>query len=430
MLSTTSNRLFEQIERIPVIDTHEHLPHCDEARQKDTDILGEYLLHYMSSDLRSAGLTHDLLSKIVDSSIPISQRWEWVEPYWEVCRYTGYGRALDIAARGIYGIDGVRRSTIEELNRAFLGSLREGHFRHVLKDLCGIRISLLDGFAGRFECDRALFRRVWRPCQYVLPWTGAAIESVERTYGVSIRSLDDWTDALERELADALDHGAVALKTGLAYERSLRFEEVDYNTAKAAFASCMDQWERAGRRGDAQVAFSVELQDYMMHSILGRASERNLTFQFHTGLQEGNGNIVTNSDPALLTNLFMKYPNVDFDVFHIGYPFQHVVSALCKNFPNVFIDMCWAHIVSPAAVRDALSDYLDAVPYNKISAFGGDYCFVDGVYGHLRLARGNVSKVLSEKVDEGIFSEDKALEIARALFYENPLRIFKLQGKL
>ena len=165
-----------------------------------------------------------------------------------------------------------------------------------------------------------------------------------------------------------------------------------------------------------------------MHFILGRA-RRKPDVPFHTGLQEGNGNII-NSDPALLTNLFIKYPNVDFDVFHIGYPFQHVVSALCKNFPNVFIDMCWAHMISPAAARDALSDYLDAVPYNKISAFGGDYCFVDGVYGHLRLARENVSKVLSEKVGEGIFCEDKAAEIARALFHENPLRIFKLQGKL
>ena len=189
-MSDLYSSLFEQVERIPVIDTHEHLPHCDEARAKDTDVLREYLIHYMSSDLVSAGLTHDLLSKIVDSSIPISQRWEWVEPYWEACRYTGYGRALDISVRGIYGIDGVRGSTIEELNRAFLGSLREGHFRHVLKDLCGIRISLLDGFAGRFDCDRSLFRQVWRPCHYVL--RRATIESVGDLRRID-PTLDDWT---------------------------------------------------------------------------------------------------------------------------------------------------------------------------------------------------------------------------------------------
>ena len=39
-------------------------------------------------------------------------------------------------------------------------------------------------------------------------------------------------------------------------------------------------------------------------------------------------------------------------------------------FPNVFIDMCWAHIISPAAVTAALADFLDGVPFNKIMGFG------------------------------------------------------------
>jgi hypothetical protein len=82
---------------------------------------------------------------------------------------------------------------------------------------------------------------------------------------------------------------------------------------------------------------------------------------------------------------------VNFDLFHISYPFQGTASALCKNFPNVFIDMCWAHIISPSASMQALDDFLDAVPYNKISAFGGDYLLVDGVYGHLYMARQNVA---------------------------------------
>ena len=72
-------------------------------------------------------------------------------------------------------------------------------------------------------------------------------------------------------------------------------------------------------------------------------------------------------------------------------------------------------------------EWLDAVPYNKISAFGGDYCFVDAVYGHQYLARVDVSKALAIKVQDGVFGVDKAKEIAHALFYDNPLRIFKLK---
>jgi len=168
----------------------------------------------------------------------------------------------------------------------------------------------------------------------------------------------------------------------------------------------------------------------MMHFILGLANKRNLTFQFHTGLQEGSGNIIYHSDPALLSNLFLEYPDIDFDIFHIGYPYQQVLSVLAKTFPNVYIDMCWAQMISPTASINALAEWVDSVPLNKISAFGGDYAFIDGVYGHQHLARLNVSKALARKVKEGVFDLEKAKEISEMLFYQNPLKIFKLEGKI
>jgi predicted TIM-barrel fold metal-dependent hydrolase len=120
---------------------------------------------------------------------------------------------------------------------------------------------------------------------------------------------------------------------------------------------------------------------------------RDFPVQFHTGIQKGNGNILSNSDPLLLSNLFLEYPNVKFDIFHIGNPFEHGLSALAKNFQKVYVDMCWTHIISPTASINALDEYIDAVPLNKISAFGGDYCFIDPVYGHQYMARKNVSTV-------------------------------------
>jgi hypothetical protein len=66
------------------------------------------------------------------------------------------------------------------------------------------------------------------------------------------------------------------------------------------------------------------------------------------------------------------------------------------------------------------------VPVNKISAFGGDYLFVDGVFGHQQLAREDVVKALALKVEEGLFDVDRAREIARMILYDNPKRIFRL----
>jgi uncharacterized protein len=219
--------------------------------------------------------------------------------------------------------------------------------------------------------------------------------------------------------------GAVAFKCGLAYRRSLHFERASYADAERQFNELLrsdyaifKEW-RAFRPG-------TELQDFMMHFILNKANKMGAVLQIHTGLLEGSGNIIQNSDPALLSTLFYEYPDVTFDVFHIGYPYHQVLSALAKMYPNVFIDMCWAHIISPVACVRALSEWLETLPYCKISAFGGDYAFIDGVYGHQCMARENVAEALSEKVELGRMGLEDAIEVAHALFYENPKRIFRL----
>ncbi len=423
--------ILADLRAMPVIDTHEHLPYAEDKRDRDTDVLKEYLGHYMSSDIVSAGMTPADLERVRDHSHPLAERWRLVEPFWEACRHTGYCRALDAAVRGIYGIDGVRGSTLEALNAAFLLSLAPGHYKRVLKDICGIRVSILDGFFGGAACDRAYFRRVWQP-RYAVPESRASemILGVEKEQSVTIKSLKDWMEAFDRDLQSMLGQGIIALKSTTAYSRSLLFRNVPFDAARAAFAESLHGWKARGRKASDDFSLPVEVQDFMMHHMLRSANGKHLVFQFHTGLQEGNGNTISNSDPSLMSNLFLAYPDVDFDLFHISYPYQGVAAALAKNFRNVFVDMCWAHIISPSASRAALSDFLDALPFTKISAFGGDYMFVDGVCGHLAIARENVARTLAEKVSDGVFSNARAVEIGRALFHDNPLRIFRLQGEL
>jgi hypothetical protein len=249
------------------------------------------------------------------------------------------------------------------------------------------------------------------------------VESVIRRL---VRTLDDWLEGFDRELDEAVASGIAGLKCALAYERSLAFASVPLAEARDAFAGAVASWERSGRAPLAATPLPLPAQDYVMHHQLRRAGERGLAYQFHTGLQEGNGNLLANSDPMLLNPLFLAHPGVRFDLFHAGWPFTEVATALCKNFPGVTVDMCWAHIISPVAARRALSGFLDALPFTKISAFGGDYLFVDGVYGHLQIARGNAARVLAEKVREGAFSRSRALAVARAMFHDNPARIFGL----
>src|SRR6185436_15646083 len=133
-----------------------------------------------------------------------------------------------------------------------------------------------------------------------------------------------------------------------------------------------------------------------------------------------NGNFIANSNPTRLTNLFFLYPRVQFDLFHISYPYQGELSVLAKTFPNVHADFCWAHIISPSVSRRTLHEFLETVPYNKIFGFGGDYRYPELSYAHGQMARDNITRVLAEKTAEGFCSEEEALEIGRAVLHDNP----------
>ena len=431
---STYEKIYEFINTLSIIDTHEHLPAYESLRDRDTDVLKEYLTHYFNCDLISAGLPKEDFAKAIDMTLPIMTRWKIVEPYWELCRYTGYARSLDIAARDIYGCGPITQNTIEELNEKFLSFAEGNHFRHVLKEKSKIEISLLHNvsknqekviFTSNLESDPVYFRNVYPIDNHIFPQEIEDFRRVEKEYGKPISSFSDWLDAAVLLMDTALSKGTVAFKSALAYQRSLAYESVTFKDGEEDFNRMM-QFSHMGNYLPGMFNSSEKFQDYMMHFILSYADKKRFPVQFHTGLQEGNGNLIYHSDPSLLSPLFLRYRSVRFDLFHMGYPYQNVISALAKNFPNVYIDMCWAHIISPEASVRALSEWLDAVPFNKINAFGGDYLFVDGVYGHQYLARENVAKTLSRKVDEGKFDMDAAEMISEKLFYQNPKQLFQL----
>jgi len=154
--------------------------------------------------------------------------------------------------------------------------------------------------------------------------------------------------------------------------------------------------------------------------------ESGLPMQIHTGLQEGNENIVTNANPTHLINIFIEYREGRFDLFHGGYPFVHEWVSLAKNFANVYADLCWVHIISPEIGRRLLHELIEAVPGNKIMAFGGDAVTVEIAYGHSVMARRVVTRVLSEKGAEGYLDENEAVTLSRRILRENPAALFRL----
>lgn len=422
----TYSSLLEHIQSLQIIDTHEHLP-FEEDRSQVADILEEWLTHYFSCDLVSAGLSDNDLTTVRDTRQDLMSRWKLVERYWHAAESTGYGRSLAIAARDLYGIEEISASTIEELNQRFQQARAKGdHYQFVLQEKSNIAISIRDAMPLPYHETEDPFIFTMRTDDFICPTHYAQMRNTGSIVGLEVHSLADWMKVTRRHIERNLNGRTrvVCLKCGLAYLRSLRFDKVTYVEAERAFNELFTDVNQPDWR--APIKVGKALSDWMMHFICRVADDNKLVYQIHTGLQEGNGNVIYDSNPTLLTNLFLEYRNARFDIFHLGYPYVMELGNLAKNFRNVFIDMCWGHIISPEAARRALVEWLDVVPANKISAFGGDYCFVDGVYGHQFLARHNVAAALTQKVTDGSFSLPRAREVATWMFVDNPQQLFRL----
>ena len=412
-------RIRSAVDSIWIIDTHEHLMTEESRLNLAEDIDFSYLFtHYAKEDLISASNQKGLIDAIYQKKFSEEDRWQILSVYYESMRSTGYGRVPLIAARGLFSISEIDDDTWSILSEKLKESNKPGWYKYVLKDRARIELSIQD--MGHNKFDTGFYRHVERFDNFIQISSLSEIEVLGKQQNIVVNSLTDYLAAMRKAFEAGVEYGMVGVKSALAYKRILYYENVTEEKATAIFSAIMDQSPVSSE--DVK-----SLQDYFMHRVLDLADEFDLPVQIHTGLQAGNGNTITNSKPTHLHNLFMEYPDVDFILFHGGYPYGGELATLAKNFPNVYIDMCWTYVISPSYSERYLHEWIETVPVNKIMAFGGDYSLVEAVYAHSVMARQTVSKVLIEKVRTGYLSESEAIHIANLILRENALQMFHIE---
>jgi|GEM_PF-34927 len=418
------DRIRAAVNGIWLINTHEHLETEEERLAKPDIDFSHIFRSYPEYDLVSAGMDPFTKDIFLKPELSQSERWNLLEPFWQAMRTTAYGRVPLLIAQDLYGVSDINKDTYQTLTQKIKAAQKPGLYRKILRDRAKIELTIQD--LGHRKFDPEFYVHVEKFDHFIDVKSGAYMQEVGRNYGVEVGTLDDFVAALHKAFQDGLEFGMVGVKSALAYSRILHYENVTKEQGENVFAKLLSK-EAEGK------TFTFEevkpLQDYMMHRVLDLVQEHKLPMQIHTGLHAGNSNTITNSKPTHLINLFMEYPGVNFCIFHSSYPYGGELSTLAKNFPNVFIDMCWSHIISPSYSEQFLNEWLETVPANKIMAFGGDYGIVEGTYAHSVIARQVVAKVLIEKVRTGYMLGDEAISVANRILRDNALEVFKQQGR-
>ena len=409
----------------PLCSTHEHTVFETDFASRQTDVLSNVFDNYIRSDLVSAGASRQAVDSLLDCSNPdIKGRFSGVVDAWRATRSTGYGRAAAFIAHGLYGIDEISIESIETAQASVSQKGQAGERLRILRDIAKldhVQIDHMDRHipAEAFGQDFFLYDiNVCRFCDGT-----PELESLFEETGIEIHDLDDLVESFSKIFDQNADI-AVAAKSQHAYHRTLRWQERERSDAEAAFQSLKKLGSEASSE-DRQC-----LGDWLWARAVELTIKHNLPFKIHTGYYDGYG--AMNADfirPANLCELLQSYPNARFVLMHIGYPYDNELIAMAKHFPNVTVDMCWAWSINPRVSAEFVRRFLNAVPSNKIFAFGGDCVNPAGSVGYALQTREWFARALQKEVDDEFLTERQAIEIAERLMMQNQYDYFDIENK-
>lgn len=414
------SRIKKYIDSLPVIDTHEHL--IDPETLKDSYFLDFSLLLMQNGydDLVSAGMPENLFDELFNKEGSPAQKWSIIETAWQNSFNTSFNRIILNSIRDLYGIDKLDASTVDLLSEKIRNTYENSDWtRIILEDSCRIKYLIKDG--EQMPGLDSLVRYEKRYEEWLSVNSKYRIDSIAILQVDPIYTLEDFVNSLRTRFEKDLKSGMIAVKVFSSYYRTLDFDDTPVEEARKIFRSLVN--------GEEDFSISQEeakpLQDYMLFRLLNLARKNNIPVAFHTGMQAGRKKILGYTDPTLLTNLFRAYPEINFILYHGSYPYGGELSALAKSYKNVYIDMNWMYAVSPTYAKRYLNEWIEMVPVSRLTAFGGDAMVAENVYSELKIAKGIVADVLTEKVAEGYFSEEEAKKVALMMFYENALKLYK-----
>ncbi|MEX2560418.1 MAG: amidohydrolase family protein, partial [Pirellulales bacterium] len=227
--------------------------------------------------------------------------------------------------------------------------------------------------------------------------------------GMTVDTLDDYLAVIEAIFAKAVAADAACLKSTLAYERTLRFENVPREAAASLF----------GRpRGELSPQEQRAFEDFMFWHVTGLSAKYELPFQIHTGQARVQG-----SNPMLLVDLIEANHRTRFVLFHGGFPWTGETGVIAMRHKNVWIDSVWMPMLSYTMAKRAYQEWLEMVPSNRIM-WGADTVDAEGIYAATEFTRQCLAEALAEKVERGELREEHAVRIGRQVLRDNALALF------
>jgi len=424
-------QLLDEINKIKIIDTHEHLMERQEIIDQGVGVPELFKYSYTYLDLLNSGMPKDIFKNKDNNEI-----WEMLEDYQKKLKLTSSMRTLTRSLKDLYGFDKgmVTRDNWQHIDNVIKEAYKnKDWYREILQDKCNFSISLLDHYwnVDKIPYNSKYFLPILRVDPFILgrkyksPYpeeqnSHTTVEEISKEWGVNINTFDEYIALVDMSIKKYKHFGCPAIKICTAYERSLLFEVCEEHVARKLYSKNPDVLSSEERE---------KLQNYMAHYIIKEAMKNDMPIQIHTGYLARTSILLSNSDPEKLNNLFIMYPNAKFVIFHFGYPYYRSALSLVKIFKNVYIDFCWVPSLSDKIAAEMLNEFFDLIPYNKIM-WGADAERLEDAYSSTVICKEVIAKVLSKRIFDGEITFPEATEIAKAILHDTANDLYKLRDKI
>jgi len=411
------------IDNLQLIDTHEHLRKERDWVEEGPDILQDLFGNSVPADLIAAGANHADLKRLTDAADPdYSARFESIRPAFEAARFTGYGEAVTILSREVYGMTDFSGDQLHMAQQKLTGWRQPGGRYKLLREVGKLDHVQTDDFCWPCVADDSGVDFFL----YDLSWAGFCngqvdAEAIEKETKVPVTNLASLKRGMQTLFAQ-YGPGAIAVKAQHAYNRTLLWQERTEADAERVLNRLLkgEELDEPSRLllGDWCWARGVEL-----------AIEYNLPFKIHTGYYAGNDRMpVDRIKSGNLCALLARYLDCRFVLMHIAYPYSAELVSLAKHYRNVYADLCWAWSIDPYSSCDFVRRFIHAAPANKLFAFGGDTGWPTSSVAYAIQARRWLTRALQGEVDDGLLTETEAIELATRFMRGNQQTCFDIAG--
>lgn len=421
------NDILRQLKKMPVIDSHEHLPHEKDLRTASLDVI-DLMTPYVCDNLMSCGLSESDWKSANNKNLPFHMRFAILEDSLKKIRHTTYFKSMLKGAELCFGIQNLSLSECERVNLL----LENGLDTEKIFNTFGIKKAMT--FVSYHSLDYFKDSKLIIPVPTVslmTPKLPSDIKELSAQSGIDIQNTASLQAAIKNIFDQYKSLDLHNIKIGASYNRVPNYAPVDYSAADVQLSRVLAgdiSFDKLYGQNNLNLPLGQlkALDDLVINTCVDLARDMQMNTVIHTGIHAWNKNDIKACHAEPLADMIATHPDQRFILLHLGYPYMDEAILLCKYFPNVYLDLAWLHTLDRQAAVGAIKRILELLPTNKIVGFGGDVCLPVNTVGNLHFALENLAEAFADLIRAGEMTASDAEELGHAWLYENPVQIYNL----